>query len=373
MSLRAWFSLLAAAICCASCDDVATQADPRVIAIRFATMPATVEVDSPFSVTVELLGPDGERAATQSEAVALSLIGVGSLAGTTTATASQGLATFTNLSVTAASEALQLQAVSAGITASSPTFRATDDCAPMTVAFPPSLSGSLSGYGCSIGGGPAVFYRFTNPVFGPVQLTVTSSGEFVPEVALINDPPSDFIPVSGAGPAAIVTSILPAAMYRLRISAPPGTGGDFTVTTNTAPVAGCVLRTLLPFALVTYPGTITADDCNENGGNYDVYRLYSPKPCTLLIQGKDAVFDARLVIRNARSGAVVAQDDDSAGGIAGKDAGVMLVECRDGTDPIDIYATVSGATPGAIGDYSIVVQITGGVSLFSIGPGAARR
>jgi hypothetical protein len=48
----------------------------------------------------------------------------------------------------------------------------------------------------------------------------------------------------------------------------------------------------------------------------------------------------------------------------------MLTECRSGTDPIEIFAT--SASGGASGDYALVVQITGGVSTFLIGPGTTR-
>jgi len=48
----------------------------------------------------------------------------------------------------------------------------------------------------------------------------------------------------------------------------------------------------------------------------------------------------------------------------------MLPECRAGSDPIEILAS---STDGATGDYTLTVQITGGVSTFLIGPGASRR
>jgi hypothetical protein len=48
----------------------------------------------------------------------------------------------------------------------------------------------------------------------------------------------------------------------------------------------------------------------------------------------------------------------------------MLTECRAGAEPIEILAMRPAA--GIPGDYALIVQITGGVSLFSIGPGGAK-
>jgi hypothetical protein len=361
--------LLGCAFSIVACSDDSTAVPPSVIALRFVSQPSTIRVETPFSATVELIGPDGERATTATDAVTLSLLGAGTLTGTTTVTASQGIATFTALRVTSAAESLQLKASAAGISATSPSFNSTDDCAPVPIAFPFTVTGSLANASCFVGGNPAIFYRFTKGELGPVQIVVTTSDPaVVPEIAVINDPPSDFIPTSQTGTTATGNWVLAAAPYRVRVRALASTAGSFTLSTSTSPVAGCVLRTLLPFALVTYPGRIDGDDCAENAKNYDWYQVYSTRPCSLTLRGVQAAFDAFLSVRNVRTHAVVAQNDNAVANT--RDSFVMLPECRAGTDPIEILAS---AANGASGDYTLTVQITGGVSTFLIGPGSSKR
>lgn len=368
MSLNARMLILCVATLCAGCSDDSTRPSRAIIAMRFVSLPASVRIDSPFSVSVELLGVDGERMTQATERVSLTLIGPGTMSGTTTATPQNGLAVFEGLRVSTASEALQLKAIASTTVVTSPTFRATDDCAPVATNFPVVLATSLGTTACTVDGRPAAFFRFTKPDFGPLQLVVTAAG-FVPEVAVLNDPPSDLIPIAGAGTTATGNWVLPGAMYRLRISALSGAGGAFTVASSTVPVPGCVLRTLLPFALVTYSERIEGGDCVEPGRTYDWYQLYSPKPCTLTMRGVTTGFDALITVRNARTHAVIAENDNGAAGTS--DAFVMLTECRAGTDPIEILATTPLANSS--GNYSLTVQITGGVSLFSIGRGADRH
>jgi len=360
--------LLACAFASVACSDEPGDASASVIALRFISQPQTIRIDTPFSATVELLGPDGERATAVTDAVTLSLVGAGTLTGTTTVMPAQGVATFTNLTVTSASESLQLRASAAGISATSPSFRATDDCAPATVAFPVAVTGSLASSSCTVDGHPAVFYRFTKAELGSVQFIVTTDGSFTPEITVINDPPSDFIPAPPAGTSATGNWILPGAPYRLRLQSLSGSAGTFTISTSTTPVAGCVLRTLLPFAFVTYPGRVEAGDCAENGKIHDWYQVYSPRPCSLTLRGAVPAFDALLIVRNIRTHVVLQQNDNATA--TTQDAFVMLTECRAGTDPIEILATSSN---GATGDYALTVQITGGVSTFLIGSGGSRR
>jgi hypothetical protein len=195
----------------------------------------------------------------------------------------------------------------------------------------------------------------------------TTSAAFTPEITLLNDPPSDFIPIAGSDMSVTGSWIIPAAMYRLRVSSRTSTGGTFTLTTSTTPTAGCILHTLLPFALVTYSGILQGSDCSDGQTPRDRYQIYSPKPCSVTLRGVSGL-DPFLTLRNARTGQVIAENDNAVPGTM--DAFVMLTECRDGTDPIEITATRALAGPN--GAYSLIMQITGGVSLFSIGPGASK-
>jgi hypothetical protein len=89
----------------------------------------------------------------------------------------------------------------------------------------------------------------------------------------------------------------------------------------------------------------------------------------MVMRGVAATFDAMLTIRNARTHSTIVQDDNSGGGVSGKDAFITLTECRAGNDPIEI---VTATTTAQSGDYTFALQITGGVSTFLIGNGAER-
>lgn len=369
MSLKARIVLSAAVAVLLSCGEDATNARPPVIALRFTTLPASVKVAEPFTAVVELVGQDGERALTATTPVTVSLIGNGSLSGPLTAAPSAGLATFAGLRVSSVSDALQLGATSEQISATSPVFRAVDDCVPVVISFPVSFTGSVPSATCEIDGRPAAHVRFTKPHMGPLEIVVSAtSGGFTPQIALMNEPPSDFISISGEGSSATGRWILPAAMYRLRIASLSGQGGAFTINAATQPAVGCVVRTLLPFALITYPERIDADDCFSEGSHFDRYHVFSPRPCTITMRGITPAFDSFLSVRNARTLATIAENDNGAAGTL--DAFVMLTECRAGADPLEILAMRPAA--GIPGDYALIVQITGGVSLFSIGPGGAK-
>jgi hypothetical protein len=87
------------------------------------------------------------------------------------------------------------------------------------------------------------------------------------------------------------------------------------------------------------------------------------------MHGLTVGFDSFISVRNAQTQEVVAENDNGAVGTT--DAFVMLTECRAGTDPIAIFATRPAA--GLNGSYALTLQITGGVSTFSIGAGADKR
>jgi hypothetical protein len=105
-----------------------------VTGLRFVTQPSNVTMGQSFSVAVELVGSNGQRATTATNTVTLSLVGA-ALGGTTSAAAVAGVATFSGLTVATAAANLSLTASSAGFSATSNAFASVDPLAPTGLRF----------------------------------------------------------------------------------------------------------------------------------------------------------------------------------------------------------------------------------------------
>jgi hypothetical protein len=116
-------SLLAAVLVgAASCGGGDSTGNTTVASVRFVQQPTNVAAGEVFTVTVELLNPDGARATGSRASVLLRITGSATLQGTTTVEAVQGVATFDDVSVTTAVANLQLQAEAATFSTSSNAF-----------------------------------------------------------------------------------------------------------------------------------------------------------------------------------------------------------------------------------------------------------
>jgi hypothetical protein len=323
-------------------------------ALRFVGPPTTVNVGQPFSVTVEIVSSDGQRAASATHAVTLSLAG-GTISGTTTVSAVAGVATFTGLSIGTAGATRQLTASASGLTPVTTTLAVVDACAPLPFTFPGSITGSVTTSSCTDGDGLIAVYRFTATGTGPTVFSVT--GLPSAELAVTNDPPGEWLYYAGSAPQGVW--LLPARSFQVRVTSRNNQPGSFTLTGSTTPTqTGCnLVTTLLPFAALTYTSSISSADCLRNDNSY--YERYlvhhSSKPCTITM--RSSVVNAFLSIRNGGTGAPITFDDNSGGGT---DARVTLTPCSAGGDPIEIWANT--LSPNEFGSYTLTVEVTGGES-----------
>jgi hypothetical protein len=106
---------------------------PVATSLAFVQHPTTTQVSTTIAppVTVEVRDQFGQRLTTSSASVTLALVSGTGLTGTLTQAATQGLATFSNLSITSVQTGLQLQATATGLTpATSNTFAITAGAPP---------------------------------------------------------------------------------------------------------------------------------------------------------------------------------------------------------------------------------------------------
>lgn len=113
---------VAALVAIASCGGGDSTGNTTVASLRFVDQPENVDAGATFTVTVELLNPDGARATGSRASVLLRVSGGATLQGTTTVEAVGGMATFDDVSVTTAVANLQLQAEAATFSTSSNAF-----------------------------------------------------------------------------------------------------------------------------------------------------------------------------------------------------------------------------------------------------------
>jgi hypothetical protein len=340
---------------------------PVTTDLRFVKQPGAVQTNEPFSVSVELVGQNGKRLTTLTSTVTLSLVGGGTIDGTTSVAAVAGLATFSGLSMPVPGSALQITATASGISATSASFAAADACAAVAIAFPANVNASFPSQYCSADGKRATFLQFSRPNTGFTRFSVTAANvAFAPEIAIVPAGLSEFISFTLKTGFTGYTEgqwVLPTGSYRMRVIAASGTAGAFVISGSTT--VSCVIYALLPFTTATYtnriePGNTSLGDCPTRTA--DVFTIYSTKPCTFTMRGALASFDAFLFV-STEANAIITTDDNSGGGIAGKDARISLPSCRDGSNPIKITATTSSTPPTTTGDYTLQVEITGGIAL----------
>jgi hypothetical protein len=439
---------------CSGGDSTGT---PEVSSIRFVKQPANVIAGVPFDVTVELLKSDGTRA-NASNQVSVSVTGGATLSGPTTVTASNGLATFAELTTTQVGTDFQLQASSGGLTVSSAvfavapngpslgqssmvqfpipievgqpfttrmlfkdqfgnvlagrsisvtanlsgstftpssgstgadgsfstTFRSTTagsasvtatvdgtaitfasplivgSCpAPLSFTLNSSAVGTMPA-GCIIADAPTVSYRFTTAAASGVSFGVTSP--FAAILQVTTDPPGDHVGFSVES-GLTVEWLLPAGTFITRLRAQSGLG-QYTLNGALVPAnLGRTLRALIVGG--TYTGqSFMADDFDFGDGSvFDVFVMYSPRACTITV--RSAAVDAYAIILNASGSTVIAEDDDTGGGVNGTDAQISLSPCADATSPVLIIANHWPPLPSGGAPYTLEL------ALAAAGPGAS--
>jgi hypothetical protein len=268
----------------------------------------------------------------------------------------QGLATFTNISVSPVGGGYTLTASARTFTATSTSFSVTDPCGVTTISFPGVTTGALQTGGCTTPAGfPAVIYRFTASPSNSNKFAVSSSFT-TPAIEVMTDPPTTTGNVVWTGTGATDVDmewLLPAGTYRVRVSTRTGPG-SFTLTGSTTPfnTAACVDRSLVVATQITQ--TLAATDCarTDDGTYYDVFALYSTRPCTITMTAP-AMRSFLLVYDGLTDELVTGDDGDAVGGTAS----VSLPSgCQNNSRPILIHANTYDIQTGT---YTLNVAFTG--------------
>lgn len=204
----------------------------RVTGLEFGIAPGSVTAGVPFSVTVELLGSNGDVASGATDQVTLTLLNPGTavLNGATTVAAIDGIATFNGLSINVVGIGLQLHASITGFATQSATFTVArgavsvgqssvlpapgnvplDAAAILTFTFkdafgnvaanaPVSFTSSLAGSSFTPASG-------TTNASGAIVTSFTSSTEGSATVAAV----VDGVTISAAAPYVVVDGLCPA-------------------------------------------------------------------------------------------------------------------------------------------------------------------
>jgi hypothetical protein len=308
-----------------------------------------VQINQPFTVTVELLNSSGERIASATQVVTLSATGA-TLSGGLSVAAVAGLATFANLSITSAGTNVQIQASAAGRSVTSAAFAATDPCGPVTLTIPGNASGTVSDASCLLGTTRAVVYEFTAPASGASAFSTDATFPARVEVTTI-PAGANIALINSQGSTVAGEWLLPAGTYLFRVGARSGTGTFTVASTNPAGNTGCVLRALVVGG--TFAQSLAADDCVDPTDAFaDLFAIAATIGCTISMTS--AAVDTYLTVVDAASGNVIAEDDDSG---EGTNSELTLTTCSAAGGPIAIFA--SSFDPGEVGAYTITIQLLG--------------
>lgn len=164
----------------------------QISSLRFVTQPSTVAAGVPFTVSVELLGSNGQRALRAKDIITITAVGGAAVSGPSSLAADDGLATFEGLSVTSAGATVQLSASAGGLSASSAAFSVTPGAptAAQSVfiqsaaSVAPGETSTLTftfkdAYGNAIASAPvSVSSNLAGATFTPPSGTTSSSGGF---------------------------------------------------------------------------------------------------------------------------------------------------------------------------------------------------
>jgi hypothetical protein len=230
-------------------------------------------------------------------------------------------------------------------------------CDPVEMAFPGTATGSLDEETqCRVGDLPAAFHRFSNPNQGSVRFSF--DGQFQAELSVLAHPDFEHVVLRDGPPSLSGAWLLPEATYQLRVVALDGEGA-YAISGSTEAERGCVTRRLLPLGSFSYPRDLTRDTCRFPGTDafFDPYLVLSPRACTILM--RSSFVDSYLRVVDARTGDLVAEDEDSGGGATGRDALIELDRCAtDGTGPLRVEA--GSRVTDDTGRYTLTLRVEGG-------------
>jgi hypothetical protein len=271
---------------------------------------------------------------------------------------------------------------------------ASAGCAPVNLAFPGTVSGTLSASGCLRGTLPTAYYQFTVSASQGqgATFTMTPSG-FGALVAVYQLTGGSFINNSSSNPGPVgALWLLPPGTYGAQVSAINGAGsytlrgvsGSGDLTTSTAggvkadTVGTCPALAYLLVSITTVGQSISSTDCyvSTTTGTpvyFDSYLVYSSGACTVTMNS--TALDSYLVAFDLVTGALVGNDDDSGGGLNSR---LTLSSCSNLGHILEVRAySISGS-----GAYTLGLSLTSSASAASAtidafngaeGPGAIMR
>ena len=339
--------VVAALIGCGGGDGITVS--NNVASLRFVLQPGTVQINQPFTVSVELLNSGGERIASATTVVTISATGA-TLSGATSVAAVAGLATFPSLSITSAGTNVQIQATAAGRSVTSAAFAATDPCGPVTLTVPGNTSGTISDASCLIGSNRSAVYSFVAPATGAA--TFSTNAAFSARAEVTTNPAGTNITfINSQGSTVTAEWLLPAGTYLFRVGARSGAGAYSVTSTSTTGTGGCNLRAFVVGG--AFLQNLAADDCTDAIGAFvDIFAIYSTSSCTITLSS--GAIDTYLTVLDPIAGDVIIEDDDSGGGTNSQ---VTLASCGVSGNPLALLA--SSFSVGEVGAYTITIQLGG--------------
>jgi hypothetical protein len=185
-------SAIAVTLLLTACGSDATDPPNAATGMRFSVQPASTTAGQPFSVSVELVDPRGNRLASASDSVTIAAEDQTPLTGTTVAVASGGVATFSNVVITRANPGVSLIAASRTLAAvsdifgvgpalpSAQTSSLGPASTPLTIGVTRNVTLTFTDpFGNRISGQPiSVTSNLTGVTLAPSSGTTTSAGAF---------------------------------------------------------------------------------------------------------------------------------------------------------------------------------------------------
>ncbi|MFN2533424.1 MAG: hypothetical protein ABR555_19235 [Pyrinomonadaceae bacterium] len=336
--------------------NIANDCVPTATRLAIVTQPSAALIGTTLdpSPSVEVMDADGNRVGSSSTSVTVSLTGPsGSLSGTKTIQAVNGVATFTDLRVSTPGT-YQLTFSAAGLTTvTSASFTvALPPCAATSVSIPFTISGDLRGSQCTFLNAIALPYDFTTTSQRAIRFRL-SGNSFTPRIsAMTRDRGQSQTLVGTSSGAGSISFLLSPGLYTAAVGTNDGALSPFVfdgafINEN---ITNCESLTVLRPTLLTTSQSLSTSDCREGSSFADVFVIGSGRSCTITMHSTS--FDAWLDVYD-RNGNLIGSDDDGAGGT---DATITLNPCFSGSDSnfiFDIYVHATSYFPGATGAYSL--------------------
>jgi hypothetical protein len=338
---------------------IQTECLPQALALAITTQASagiSGDVLNPQPV-VQIRDRDGFTVGSSSAAVTASLVGSGgTLSGTRTISATNGIALFPDLRISG-SGTFRLSFATAGLpTVTSTAFTiAPATCSGIPVTIPFSRSGSITSASCLVNNRRAQSYRFDASSQG-VKVLSAGASAFSPFIKVTE--------TSGRGNYTIWTTgndlnlrwLLGQGSYVASVGTNSGQNGSFSFTGSTASedAGTCAITYVLQPASIKTDQRLGAGDCVNDGRTVDVFSLASASGCAVTVQSPNF---SPVVEIYARDGSRVAIG--SAG--TSSQTRVALPNCYAGSDSefvFGLHAYVFASDQSRSGAYTITFEFS---------------